>query len=88
MAKVARATSIPNFRIPKSIYKIDKFQNLLLIKPLFWEDGYIIVLVSLGLGVEIDKDLTRVHPDKRHQPHLELGQYPYNPRANHGFTKG
>lgn len=87
MAKIPTAISISNYRIPKLIQKIHKFHNLLLLKPLLWEGGYIIVLDAPGLRVELNKGLARAHPHKRHLLHLEMSQYHCNLRTDHEFAK-
>ena len=82
------ATAISNFLILEAIQKMGGFHNLLLIKLLLWEDGFIIVSDSPGLGVELNENVARSHPYKGHQLLLQMGRYPYNPCTEQGFAGG
>ena len=55
------ATAVSNCLVLESIPKMEGFHNLLLIKPLFWEDGFIIGSDAPGLGVELNEDVERAH---------------------------
>lgn len=87
-ANIQFATAISNFLILESIHKMDGFYNLLLTKPLLWEDGYIIASDAPRLGVELNEDVARAHPYKGRKLHIEMGQYPYDLHTDQRFAGG
>ena len=60
-ANMQLAACIPNFLILEGLRKWDGFSAEILQKPLQWEDGYLIVSDSPGLGVELNFDVLEKH---------------------------
>jgi L-alanine-DL-glutamate epimerase-like enolase superfamily enzyme len=61
-ANIQLAAASPNFLILEGIERFDGFHARLLRKPIRWEDGYVLVPDTPGLGVEIDEEVARAHP--------------------------
>jgi L-alanine-DL-glutamate epimerase-like enolase superfamily enzyme len=78
-ANIQLAASIPNFLILESIERWDGFHAQILKMPIRWEDGFVAVPTSPGLGVELDEAVALAHPypaDGR--LHLEMADEPLN----------
>lgn len=75
-ANIALAACSPNFLILESIERWDGFVADLLVKPIRWEDGYVIVSDEPGLGVEVDEEVARAHPYTGDRLHLEVVEHP------------
>jgi L-alanine-DL-glutamate epimerase-like enolase superfamily enzyme len=76
-ANIQLAASIPNFLILESIERWDGFHASILKTPIRWEDGYVIVPTTPGLGVDLDEAVALAHPyppDGR--LHLEMDEQP------------
>ncbi len=55
-----------------SIETFGGFYAKLLKKPIRWEDGYVIVPVEPGLGMELNEDVALAHPYTGDRLHLEM----------------
>jgi len=71
------AACTPNFLIQESIGTWDGFHAEVLMKPLQWEDGYIIPSREPGLGVALNMDVVRRHsPYSGQRLHLQMAPTP------------
>lgn len=75
-ANIALSTCSPNFLILESIRDWGGFHAELLVKPIQWEDGYIIPPSGPGLGVELDESVALAHPYTGDELHLEMTERP------------
>jgi len=75
-ANIQLATCTPNFLILEGIERWQGFHADILVKPLRWEDGYIIPPTEPGLGVEINEAVALAHPYEGNKLHLEMGAKP------------
>jgi 2-dehydro-3-deoxyphosphogalactonate aldolase len=75
-ANIQLATCTPNFLILEGIERWQGFHAEILVKPLRWEDGYIIPPTEPGLGVEINEAVALAHPYKGDKLHLDMGAKP------------
>lgn len=66
------SATCPNFLILESIQKWDGFYAQILTQKIEWEDGYVIVPDSPGIGFEIDEDVARAHPYQDTMLHLNM----------------
>lgn len=87
-ANIQLATSIPNFLILETIGKMDGFHAALLVKPLCWEDGYMIPPTGPGLGVELNMDMVLANPWDGDRLHLEMTPDPYDTHLHRHFAGG
>lgn len=78
-ANIQLSACSPNFLILESIRRFDGFHAELLKTPLRWENGYVVVPGTPGLGVELDEDVARAHPWTGSALHLEMTQSPVDP---------
>lgn len=78
-ANIQLSACSPNFLILESIRRFDGFHADLLKTPLRWENGYVVVPGTPGLGVELDEDVARAHPWTGSALHLEMTQSPVDP---------
>ena len=62
MANIQIDTCSPNFLIQESIRRWDGFHADLLVKPIQWEEGYIIPPTGPGLGIELNMDVVEANP--------------------------
>lgn len=62
MANIQIDTCSPNFLIQESIRRWDGFHADLLVKPIQWEEGYIIPPTRPGLGIELNMDVVEANP--------------------------
>jgi galactonate dehydratase len=69
-ANIQLAAATPNFLILESIQRWDGFHADLLVKPIRWEDGYVIPPSEPGLGVELNEAVARAHPYTGDSLHL------------------
>jgi L-alanine-DL-glutamate epimerase-like enolase superfamily enzyme len=69
-ANIQISAASPNFLILESIRKWEGFHSDILKTPIKWEDGYVIVPDTPGLGVEINEDVARAHPYEGGRLHL------------------
>ncbi len=76
-ANIQIAACSPNFLILESIRRWDGFHAKILVKPIVWEDGYVIPPSAPGLGVELNEAVALAHP---YAPggklHLEMADRP------------
>jgi L-alanine-DL-glutamate epimerase-like enolase superfamily enzyme len=61
-ANIQIAACSPNFLILESIMRWEGFQADLLLKPIVWQDGYVIPPAAPGLGVELNEAVALAHP--------------------------
>ena len=71
-ANVQLATCTPNFLILESIETWGGFHSDILIKPMLWEDGYVIPSGEPGLGVELNVAVAEANPYEGQALHLEM----------------
>ncbi|MCP3909679.1 MAG: mandelate racemase/muconate lactonizing enzyme family protein [Actinomycetia bacterium] len=72
-ANAQLAACIPNFLILEAIGTFDGFHAELLVEPLEWDDGDLIVTDRPGLGVELNESVLAAHPyDPTGPLHLEM----------------
>ena len=69
-ANIQVSATCPNFLILESIRKWEGFHSDILKTPIKWEDGYVIVPDTPGLGVELNEDVARAHPYEGDRLHL------------------
>lgn len=75
-ANIQISTCSPNFLILESIQDWSGFHADILVKPIQWEDGYVIPPTEPGLGVELNETVALAHPYEGEELHLEPGQNP------------
>ncbi len=75
-ASIQLATCSPNFLIQESIERWQGFHANLLVKPIAWQDGYILPSPEPGLGIELDEAVMRRHPYTGTRLHLDMGDRP------------
>ena len=75
-ANIHLAASLPNFLILESIETFGGFHARLLKTPIRWENGYVIVPDTPGLGVELDEAVALAHPYTGTRLHLEMAGEP------------
>jgi galactonate dehydratase len=75
-ANIQLSTCSPNFLILESIQDWSGFHADILVKPIQWEDGYVIPPAEPGLGVELNESVALAHPYAAKELHLEPGQTP------------
>ena len=68
MANIQVDTCSPNFLIQESIRRWDGFHADLLMKPIQWEDGYIIPPTEPGLGIELNMEVVEANPYHGNMP--------------------
>lgn len=75
-ANVHLGASIPNLLIVETIEQGGDFHQRLIGHALRWEDGYIQVPDTPGLGIAVDEDLARAHPFTGEGLHLQMQEAP------------
>ena len=75
-ANIQISTCSPNFLILESIQDWSGFHANILVKPIQWEDGYVIPPTEPGLGVELNETVALAHPYEGEELHLEPRQNP------------
>jgi galactonate dehydratase len=75
-ANIQLAACTPNFLILESIEYWQGFHSEILVKPIRWEEGYVIPSDEPGLGVELNEDVAERHPYTGTMLHLEMTQHP------------
>jgi galactonate dehydratase len=75
-ANIQLATCSPNFLILESIERWQGFHAQILMKPIRWEDGYVIPPSEPGLGVELNEDVIACHPYRGRELHLDSSSAP------------
>lgn len=78
-ANAQLAACTPNFLILESIERWEHFHADILVKPLMWEEGYLVVPETPGLGVELDVAVAEAHPYTGAELHLEMQESPVLP---------
>ena len=66
----------PNFLILESIETWGGFHSEILMKPVQWEDGFVIPSSEPGLGVELNEAVAEANPYNGSMLHLEMTQHP------------
>ncbi len=75
-ANIALAATSPNFLILESIERWDGFMAELLVEPIRWEDGHVVVSDTPGIGVEVNEEVARANPYRGDELHLEVVEHP------------
>jgi len=75
-ANLQLAACSPNFLILEGIRRWDGFHAELLVKPIRFEDGYVLPPTEPGLGVELDEAVAARHPYTGGRLHLEMQDEP------------
>jgi 2-dehydro-3-deoxyphosphogalactonate aldolase len=75
-ANIQLATCSPNFLILEGIERWQGIHADLLVKPIRWENGYVIPPSEPGLGVELNEAFIARHPYSGRQLHLESSGAP------------
>ena len=71
-ANIQISACSPNFLILESIKKWEDLYSDLLVKPIKWEDGFVIPPTEPGLGIELNEDVANKYPYKGNELHLEM----------------
>ena len=71
-ANIQLSTCSPNFLILESVQDRSGFHADILVKPIQWEDGYVIPPTEPGLGVELNEAVALAHPYMGDELHLEM----------------
>ena len=71
-ANAQLAACTPNFLILESIERWENFHADILVKPMQWEDGYLVVPTTPGLGVELNVEVAEANPYTGDALHLEM----------------
>ncbi|HTV51766.1 MAG TPA: mandelate racemase/muconate lactonizing enzyme family protein [Steroidobacteraceae bacterium] len=75
-AAIQLATCSPNFLIQEGIERWQGFHAEMLLKPIRWEQGYIVPPTEPGLGIELNEAVIRRHPYQGDRLHLEMAARP------------
>jgi len=75
-ANIQLATCSPNFLILESIERWQGFHSDILLKPIRWENGYVLPPTEPGLGVELNEAVALANPYTGTQLHLEMAGGP------------
>jgi galactonate dehydratase len=75
-ANVQLSACTPNFLILESIERWSGFHAQLLVKPIRWEEGYVIPPTEPGLGVELNEAVALTHPYQGKDLHLVPAERP------------
>ncbi len=82
-ANIQISACSPNFLIMEGIEQWDGFQAEILKTPIHWEDGYIIVPTTPGIGVELDEAVAKANPYTGDRLQLRMGDDPAPTRTSH-----
>jgi galactonate dehydratase len=75
-ANVQLATCSPNFLIQESIERWQGFHSDILMRPIRWQDGFILPPTEPGLGVELNEEFIKNYPYTGTLLHLDIGGRP------------
>jgi galactonate dehydratase len=75
-ANIQLSACSPNFLILESIENWSGFHSELLMKPIRWEEGYVIPSPEPGLGVELNEAVALAHPYTGNELHLMPASVP------------
>jgi galactonate dehydratase len=75
-ANIQLSTCSPNFLILEGIERWQGFHAEVLVKPIRWEEGYVIPPTEPGLGVELNEAVIAAHPYRGDALHLEMAGRP------------
>jgi len=78
-ANAQLAACTPNFLVLESIERWENFHADILVKPMQWEQGYLVVPTVPGLGVELNIAVAEAHPYDGDALHLEMQATPTAP---------
>lgn len=87
-ANIQLGASIPNLLMVETIQTGGAFHQALIKHTISWEDGYVRVPTSPGLGIEFDEDLARAHPYTDDKLHLEMQEAPCDYTNENFFVGG
>ena len=80
-ASIQLAMASPNFLIQESMQDWSGFYTDILLKPIRWEEGFIIASTEPGLGVELNMDVVKAHsPYQGERLHLQMDPNSYDVR--------
>ena len=82
-ANVQLAACTPNFLITEAIQDLTGFHAELLVEPIQWSDGNVILPTAPGLGVELDEVVARAHPYDGDATHLTMWNDPIDEAELH-----
>jgi len=78
-ASIQLATATPNFLIQESILTWGGFHAEILMRPIQWEDGFIIPSTEPGLGVELNMEVVAAHsPYTGDKLHISMDPQPFD----------
>ncbi len=72
-ANIQLSTCTPNFLMLESIQDWSGFHSQLLVKPIQWENGYVIPPTEPGLGVELNEAVALANAYTGNELHLQMG---------------
>jgi 2-dehydro-3-deoxyphosphogalactonate aldolase len=75
-ANIQLSTCSPNFLILESIERWQGFHADILVRPVRWEEGYVIPPSEPGLGVDLNEAFIEKHPYTGQRLHLEMTDTP------------
>jgi len=78
-ANAQLAACTPNFLILESIERWENFHADILVKPMQWEAGYLVVPTPPGLGVELNIEVAEAPPYTGTELHLGMRSTPVPP---------
>ncbi|MCB2128550.1 MAG: mandelate racemase/muconate lactonizing enzyme family protein [Rhodobacteraceae bacterium] len=87
-ANIQLGASIPNLLMVETIETGGAFHLALIRNSIRWEDGYVIVPDTPGLGIEFDEDLARTHPFTGTGLHLQMQEAPCDYARPNWFEGG
>lgn len=82
-ANVQLAACTPNFLITEAIQDLTGFHADLLVEPMQWSEGNVVIPTAPGLGVELDEDVARAHPYDGDATHLTMWNDPIDEAELH-----
>jgi 2-dehydro-3-deoxyphosphogalactonate aldolase len=71
-ANIQLSTCSPNFLILEGIERWQGFHAEVLLKPIRWEDGYVLPPTEPGLGVDLNEEVLARHPYRGTMLHLDM----------------
>jgi L-alanine-DL-glutamate epimerase-like enolase superfamily enzyme len=87
-ANIQLAACSPNFLILESIQDWSGIHAALLVKPVVWENGYVVPPTEPGLGVVLNEDVARAHPYTGDELHLSMANDPIDVADRDGSGRG
>jgi galactonate dehydratase len=75
-ANISVSTCMPNFLILEAIQDFGGFFAELLVRPINWDNGYVIPSEEPGLGHDLDENVARANPYTGNDLHLTMSEEP------------